>query len=277
MSQLTFEQLLDAGVHFGHLKRRWNPAFAPYIYGEKNGVHIIDLNKTLAKLDEACNILKNLAKQNKKILFVATKKQAKEIIESKVKPLGMPYVVERWPGGLLTNFSTIRRSIKRMYQIEKMETDGTFEKISKKERLLLTREKAKLQKQFGSIADMNRLPSALFIIDIVKEHIAVKEAKRLNIPTFAMVDTNSNPNEVNYPIPANDDAATSIDIILTAVCNAIAEGLAERGSDNTSNEKAEKFDDESSTISKKYETVVEGEEETETTRKPRGRKRIVKK
>jgi small subunit ribosomal protein S2 len=158
-----------------------------------------------------------------------------------------------------------------------METDGTFEKISKKERLLLTREKAKLQKQFGSIADMNRLPSALFIIDIVKEHIAVKEAKRLNIPTFAMVDTNSNPNEVNYPIPANDDAATSIDIILTAVCNAIAEGLAERGSDNTSNEKAEKFDDESSTISKKYETVVEGEEETETTRKPRGRKRIVKK
>lgn len=273
MQQLTFEQLLEAGVHFGHLKRRWNPAFAPYIYGEKNGVHIIDLNKTLAKLDEACNILKNLAKQNKKILFVATKKQAKEIIESKVKPLGMPYVVERWPGGLLTNFSTIRRSIKRMYQIEKMETDGTFEKISKKEKLQLTREKAKLQKQFGSIADMNRLPAAIFIIDIVKEHIAVKEAKRLNIPTYAIVDTNSNPNDVNYPIPANDDAATSINIILTAVCDAIAEGLNEKDTSHPV-EKQEYIEED--TIKSKYE-LVESEEDTETTKKARPRKRTIKK
>jgi small subunit ribosomal protein S2 len=242
MSQITFEQLLEAGVHFGHLKRRWNPAFAPYIYGEKNGVHIIDLNKTLAKLDEACNILKNLAKQNKKILFVATKKQAKEIIESKVKPLGMPYVVERWPGGLL-------------------------------ERLLLTREKAKLQKQFSSIADMNRLPAALFIIDIVKEHIAVKEAKRLNIPTFAMVDTNANPNEVTYPIPANDDAATSIDIILTAVCNAIAEGLKERGQE-AHTDKQEAFEEENN--KSKYE-LVETEEDSETSKKPKTRRRTTKK
>ncbi len=273
MSQITFEQLLEAGVHFGHLKRRWNPAFAPYIYGEKNGVHIIDLNKTLAKLEEACNILKNMAKQNKKILFVATKKQAREIIESKVKPLGMPYVVERWPGGLLTNFATIRKSIKRMYQIEKMETDGTFNKISKKERLLLTREKNKLQKQFGSIADMNRLPSALFIVDIVTEHIAVKESKRLNIPTFAMVDTNSNPNEVNHPIPANDDAATSIDIILTAVCDAIAEGLKERGNDHVS-EKQESFEEDNKTT--KYE-LVESDEESDTPKKTRTRKRTIKK
>ncbi|GIV28264.1 MAG: 30S ribosomal protein S2 [Bacteroidia bacterium] len=272
MPQLSFEQLLEAGVHFGHLKRRWNPAFAPFIYGEKNGVHIIDLNKTLAKLEEACNILKNLAKQNKKILFVATKKQAKEIIEQKVKPLGMPYVVERWPGGLLTNFATIRRSIKRMYQIEKMENDGTFEKISKKERLLLTREKAKLQKQFGSIADMNRLPSALFIVDIVNEHIAVKEAKRLNIPTFAMVDTNANPNDVNYPIPANDDAASSIEIIVSAVCDAIAEGLKERGQDAV--EKSESHEED--TIKSKYE-LVETEEDGESTKKSRTRKRTTRK
>ncbi|RME15328.1 MAG: 30S ribosomal protein S2 [Bacteroidetes bacterium] len=274
MSPITFEQLLEAGVHFGHLKRRWNPAFAPYIYGEKNGVHIIDLNKTLAKLDEACKILKNLAQQNKTILFVATKKQAKEIIENKVKPLGMPYIVERWPGGLLTNFATIRRSIKRMYQIEKMETDGTFDKISKKEKLLLTREKNKIEKQFGSIANMNRLPAALFIVDIVNEHIAVKEAKRLNIPTFAMVDTNSNPNEVTYPIPANDDAASSIDTILTAVCNAIAEGLNERDNSALHQDKQEgEYDD---TLQSKYE-LVESEEETETPKKIRTRKRTIKK
>ncbi len=270
--QINFEQLLEAGVHFGHLKRRWNPAFSPYIYGEKNGIHIIDLNKTLAKLSEACEILKNIAKQNRKILFVATKKQAKEIIESKVKPLKMPYVVERWPGGLLTNFATIRRSIKRMYEIEKMETDGTFNKISKKERLLLTREKNKLQVQFGSIADMNRLPAALFIIDIVKEHTAVKEAKRLNIPTFAIVDTNSNPNEVNHPIPANDDAATSIDIILTAICNAIAEGLNQKETEHI-----EKYEPaEENNIKSKYE-LVDAEEEKETTKKSRIRKRTTKK
>lgn len=273
--QITFEQLLEAGAHFGHLKRRWNPAFSPYIYGEKNNIHIIDLNKTLVKLEEACTLLKNIAKQNRKILFVATKKQAKEIIESKVKPLGMPYVVERWPGGLLTNFSTIRRSIKRMYEIEKMETDGTFDKIAKKERLLLTREKAKLQKQFGSIAEMNRLPAALFIIDIVKEHTAVKEAKRLNIPTFAIVDTNSNPNEVNHPIPANDDATTSIDIILTAVCEAIAEGLNQKEEAHYT-EKLEITEKEDDIIKSKYE-LVESEDEKETPKRTRIRKRTTKK
>lgn len=273
--QITFEQLLEAGAHFGHLKRRWNPAFSPYIYGEKNNIHIIDLNKTLVKLEEACTLLKNIAKQNRKILFVATKKQAKEIIESKVKPLGMPYVVERWPGGLLTNFSTIRRSIKRMYEIEKMETNGTFDKIAKKERLLLTREKAKLQKQFGSIAEMNRLPAALFIIDIVKEHTAVKEAKRLNIPTFAIVDTNSNPNEVNHPIPANDDATTSIDIILTAVCEAIAEGLNQKEEAHYT-EKLEITEKEDDIIKSKYE-LVESEDEKETPKRTRIRKRTTKK
>lgn len=275
MFPITFEQLLEAGAHFGHLRRRWNPAFAPYIYGEKNGVHIIDLNKTLVKLEEACTILKNLARQNKKILFVATKKQAKEIIENKVKPLGMPYVVERWPGGLLTNFSTIRKSIKRMYQIEKMATDGTFEKISKKERLLLTREKAKLEKQFSSIANMNRLPAALFIVDIVKEHIAVKEAKRLNIPTFAIVDSNSNPNDVTYPIPANDDAASSIDIILSAVCNAIAEGLNEKDTEGEKYLDTEKQEVEENPIKSKYELVETDEEDAP--KKNRTRRRTIKK
>lgn len=273
MSEITFDQLLDAGVHFGHLKRRWNPAFSPFIYGEKNGIHIIDLNKTLAKLEETCNILKSLAKSNKKILFVATKKQAKEIIELKVKPLGMPYVVERWPGGLLTNFATIRRSIRRMTQIEKMSTDGTFEKIAKKERLLLSREKAKLEKQFGSIADMNRLPSAIFIIDIVKEHIVVKEAKRLNIPTFAIVDTNSNPNEVNHPIPANDDAASSLNVILTAVCEAIAEGLKDKDTSDTHEKHVKDFDGETDTTDKKYELADAEEDAEKGGRKPRARKR----
>lgn len=228
MSRTSFNELLESGAHFGHLKRKWNPAMAPYIYAEKNGIHIIDLNKTVAKIEEAATALKQIARSGKKVLFVATKKQAKDIVAEKVKAVNMPYVTERWPGGMLTNFATIRKSIRKMTSIEKMMVDGTFESISKKERLSKTREKAKLEVQFGSIADLTRLPSALFIVDITKEHIAVAEAKRLGIPTFAIVDTNSNPNFVDYAIPANDDASTSIAIIIELMCRAINEGLSER-------------------------------------------------
>ncbi len=228
MPRTSFNQLLESGAHFGHLKRKWNPAMAPYIYAEKNGIHIIDLNKTVVKIDEAADALQQIARSGKKILFVATKKQAKDIVADRIKPLNMPYVTERWPGGMLTNFATIRKSIRRMGQIDKMTTDGTFDSISKKERLQFSRERAKLETQFGSIADLSRLPAALFIVDITKEHIAVKEAKRLNIPTFAIVDTNSNPNEVDYAIPANDDASTSIAYITQLMADAIQEGLAER-------------------------------------------------
>ncbi len=231
MSRTTFNELLESGAHFGHLKRKWNPAMAPYIYAEKNGIHIIDLNKTVAKVEESATALKQIARSGKKILFVATKKQAKDIVADRVKPLNMPYVTERWPGGMLTNFATIRKSVRRMNQIDKMATDGTYENISKKERLQLSRERAKLETQFGSIADLSRLPAALFIVDITKEHIAVKEAKRLNIPTFAIVDTNSNPNEVDYAIPANDDASTSIAYITDLMAEAIREGLADRKMD----------------------------------------------
>jgi len=231
MSRTTFNELLESGAHFGHLKRKWNPAMAPYIYAEKNGIHIIDLNKTVAKIDEATNALKQIARSGKKILFVATKKQAKDIVADRIKPLNMPYVTERWPGGMLTNFATIRKSIRRMNQIDKMATDGTYTNISKKERLQLSRERAKLETQFGSIADLSRLPAALFIVDITKEHIAVKEAKRLNIPTFAIVDTNSNPNEVDFAIPANDDASTSIAYIIQLMADAIKDGLADRKMD----------------------------------------------
>lgn len=228
MSRTSFNELLESGAHFGHLKRKWNPAMAPYIYAEKNGIHIIDLNKTVAKIEEAATALKQIARSGKKILFVATKKQAKDIVADKVKGVNMPYVTERWPGGMLTNFATIRKSIRKMTSIEKMMVDGTFENISKKERLSKSREKAKLEIQFGSIADLTRLPSALFIVDITKEHIAVAEAKRLGIPTFAIVDTNSNPNFVDYAIPANDDASTSIAYIVEVMCKAITEGLGER-------------------------------------------------
>lgn len=228
MSRTSFNELLEAGAHFGHLKRKWNPAMAPYIFTEKNGIHIIDLNKTVVKLDEACNVLKGFARQGKKILFVATKKQAKEIVAEKVKTLGMPYVTERWPGGMLTNFATIRKAVRKMTSIDKMATDGTFDNMSKKEKLMLSRERAKLEHQLGSIADLTRLPSALFIIDISKEHIAVAEAKRLGITTIAVVDTNSDPNQVDYAIPANDDASTSISLIMSIVAKAIEEGLAER-------------------------------------------------
>ncbi|MGZ3884031.1 MAG: 30S ribosomal protein S2 [Bacteroidia bacterium] len=240
MARTSFNELLEAGAHFGHLKRKWNPAMAPYIYAEKNGIHIIDLNKTVAKVDEAATALKQIARSGKKILFVATKKQAKDIVAERIKPLNMPYVTERWPGGMLTNFATIRKSIRRMAQLDKMTTDGTFDNISKKERLQFSRERAKLETQFGSIADLSRLPAALFIVDIMKEHIAVKEAKRLNIPTFAIVDTNSNPNEVDYAIPANDDASTSIAYITELMGNAIKEGLAERKMDKEAQAAEEK-------------------------------------
>lgn len=240
MSRTSFNELLEAGAHFGHLRRKWNPAMAPYIFAEKNGIHIIDLNKTVVKTEEAANALKQIARSGKKILFVATKKQAKEIVAEKVKAINMPYVTERWPGGMLTNFATIRKAIRKMGMLEKMVTDGTYENISKKERLMFSREKAKLETQFGSIADLTRLPAALFIVDISKEHIAVKEAKRLNIPTFAIVDTNSNPNEVDFAIPANDDASTSIAHIIDVMAKAIAEGLSERKVDKETQAAEEK-------------------------------------
>jgi len=228
MSKVTFEQLLDAGVHFGHLKRKWNPAMAPYIFMEKNGIHIIDLQKTAIKLDEACSALKQIAKSGRKILFVATKKQAKDIVAEKVKRVNMPFVTERWPGGMLTNFPTIRKAVKKMSSIDKMATDGTFDNLSKREKLQVNRQRAKLEKNLGSISDLTRLPAALFIVDVSKENIAVKEARRLSIPVFAMVDTNSNPNIIDFPIPANDDASKSISLIIELVANAIEEGLQER-------------------------------------------------
>jgi small subunit ribosomal protein S2 len=240
MSRTSFNELLEAGAHFGHLRRKWNPAMAPYIFAEKNGIHIIDLNKTVVKAGEAADALKQIARSGKKILFVATKKQAKEIVAEKIKAINMPYVTERWPGGMLTNFATIRKAIRKMGLLEKMVTDGTYENISKKERLMFSREKAKLETQFGSIADLTRLPSAIFIVDISKEHIAVKEAKRLNIPTFAIVDTNSNPNDVDFPIPANDDASTSIAHIIDVMAKAISEGLSERKVDKDTQAAEEK-------------------------------------
>ncbi len=228
MSTPTFDQLLEAGCHFGHMKRKWNPAMAPYIFMERNGIHIIDLYKTQAKLEEAANVLRNFAKSGKKILFVATKKQAKEILAEKAQSIGMPYVIERWPGGMLTNFPTIRKAVKKMASIDKMTKDGTFDNLSKREKLQITRQRAKLEKNLGSIADLNRLPSALFVIDVAKEHIAVAEANRLGIPVFGIVDTNSDPNNVDFVIPANDDASKSIEIILNTVCDSINEGLEER-------------------------------------------------
>lgn len=236
MSRVNFDQLLEAGVHFGHLKRKWNPAMAPYIFMERNGIHIIDLHKTVAKVDEAAEVLKNLARSGKKILFVATKKQAKQIVADNASSVGMPYVIERWPGGMLTNFPTIRKAIKKMNTIDKMAKDGTFDNLSKREKLQITRQRAKLEKTLGSIVDLTRLPSALFVVDVMKEHIAVREANRLGIPVFGMVDTNSNPNNIDFVIPANDDATKSVEVILGAVCEAINEGLQER--------KAEKIDSE---------------------------------
>lgn len=231
MSRVTFDELLTAGAHYGHLTRKWNPAMAPYIFGDKNSIHIIDLNKTAVKLEEAANALKQIAKSGRKILFVATKKQIKHAVSEKAKAIGMPYVTERWPGGMLTNFVTIRRSIREMATIDRMRTDGTMESMNKKERLMLSRHRDKLQTLFGSIADLTRLPAALFVVDVNIEHIAVAEAKRLNIPTFAIVDTNSDPNVVDFPIPANDDAATSVELIMSVLSKAIEEGLNERKTD----------------------------------------------
>ncbi|HEY9551148.1 MAG TPA: 30S ribosomal protein S2 [Prevotella sp.] len=228
MSRTNFDQLLQAGCHFGHLRRKWNPAMAPYIFMERNGIHIIDLNKTVAKVDEAAEALKQIAKSGKKILFVATKKQAKDIVAEKAASVNMPYVIERWPGGMLTNFPTIRKAVKKMTNIDKLMNDGTFANLSKRELLQITRQRAKLEKNLGSIADLTRLPSALFVVDVMKEAIAVKEANRLGIPVFAMVDTNSDPNNIDFVIPANDDAKDSVDAILAACCQAIAEGLEER-------------------------------------------------
>ena len=228
MSRTSFNELLEAGVHFGHLKRKWNPAMAPYVFMERNGIHIIDLQKTEAKLNEACNALKQIAKSGRKILFVATKKQAKDIVAEKVAPTRMPYVTERWPGGMLTNFPTIRRAVKRMSTIDKMATDGTFDNLAKREKLQITRQRAKLEKMLGSIADMTRLPAAMFVVDVSKEYIAVREAQRLNIPLFAIVDTNSDPSNIDFPIPANDDASKSISLILDKVTEAVKEGLEER-------------------------------------------------
>ena len=246
MSRTNFEQLLQAGCHFGHLKRKWNPAMAPYIYTERNGIHIIDLHKTVAKVDEAAEALKQIAKSGKKILFVATKKQTKEVVAEKAASINMPYVIERWPGGMLTNFPTIRKAVKKMANIDKLMNDGTYGNLSKRELLQITRQRAKLEKNLGSIADLTRLPSALFVVDVLKENIAVREANRLGIPVFGIVDTNSDPNNIDFVIPANDDAKDSVEVILNACCAAIAEGIEER--------KAEKADE-------KAADAQEGEEE----------------
>ncbi|MEG1553415.1 MAG: 30S ribosomal protein S2 [Rikenellaceae bacterium] len=248
MSKIEFQDLLEAGVHFGHLKRKWNPKMAPYIFMEKNGIHIIDLHKTAIKLDEASAALKQIAKSGRKILFVATKRQVKDVVAEKVSEVGMPFVTERWPGGMLTNFPTIRKAIKKMTTIDKMTTNGTFDNFSKRERLQISRQRAKLEKNLGSIADLNRLPAALFVIDIQKEANAVREARRLNIPVFAMVDTCCDPTPIDFVIPANDDASKSVGAVLNVVMASIAEGLSER--------KAEK-------------SKEEEEEETETTEQPK--------
>ena len=255
MSRTNFDQLLQAGCHFGHLRRKWNPAMAPYIFMERNGIHIIDLHKTVAKIDEAAEALKNIAKQGKKILFVATKKQAKDIVAEKATSVNMPYVNERWPGGMLTNFPTIRKAVKKMTNIGKLMADGTYSNLSKRELLQITRQKAKLEKNLGSIADLNRLPSALFVVDVLKENIAVREANRLGIPVFAIVDTNSDPNNIDFVIPANDDAKDSIETILNACCEAINEGVAER--------KVEKADE---------KAAAEQEEEAEDAKPRRARR-----
>ena len=228
MANVNIQELLDSGVHFGHLTRKWNPNMAPYIYTERNGVHIIDLYKTAAKIEETSEALKKIANSGRKILFVATKKQAKDIVAEKAKAVNMPYITERWPGGMLTNFVTIRKAVKKMAQIDRMKQDGSFNALSKREKLQINRQREKLEKNLGSISDMTRLPGALFVVDIKKEHIAVAEAQKLNIPIFAMVDTNSDPRLVDFIIPANDDASKSIDKVLSFVTDAIAEGLSDR-------------------------------------------------
>ena len=257
MSRTNFDQLLQAGCHFGHLKRKWNPAMAPYIFMERNGIHIIDLNKTVAKIDDAAEAMKAIAKSGRKILFVATKKQAKEVVADKAASVNMPYVIERWPGGMLTNFPTIRKAVKKMTNIDKMMNDGTFSNLSKREILQINRQRNKLEKNLGSISDLTRLPAALFVVDVMKEHIAVKEANRLGIPVFGIVDTNSDPKNIDYIIPANDDAKDSVEVILDAVCGAVAEGLTEH--------KAEKADEKAS--AEQAEEAAEGKRHARRARK----------
>jgi len=268
MSRVSFEQLLEAGVHFGHLKSKWNPAMAPYVFMERNGIHIIDLNKTVVKIDEAAEALKNLVKQGKKILFVATKKQAKQIVADMATAVNMPYVIERWPGGMLTNFPTIRKAVKKMSTIDKMSSDGTFDNLSKREKLQITRQRAKLEKNLGSIADLGRLPGALFIVDVMKEHIAVREANRLGIPVFGLVDTNSDPSNIEFVIPANDDATKSVELILGTICGAIQEAIMESkversNKDEGDSEATPPRRERKSRAKKTEEAVVEAQKEEE--------------
>lgn len=263
MPRTTFKELLEAGVHFGHLKRKWNPKMAPYIFMEKNGIHIIDLHKTAAKIEIAANALKQIAKSGRKVLFVATKKQAKEIVAEKVKAVNMPYVTERWPGGMLTNFPTIRKAVKKMSSIDRMATDGTFDNLSKRERLQIQRQRAKLEKQLGSIADLTRLPAALFVVDVSKEYIAVREANRLNIPVFGIVDTNSDPTNIDFVIPANDDASQSIALIVDIMCKAIQEGLTERKQEKESDAELSKPDKEDDDIAEKQKVYADVDDDEE--------------
>ncbi len=263
MSRTNFDTLLEAGCHFGHLKRKWNPAMAPYIFMEKNGIHIIDLHKTVVKVDEAAEALKNIAKSGRKILFVATKKQAKSVIAEKATSINMPYVIERWPGGMLTNFATIRKAVKKMANIDKLTADGTFANLSKREILQISRQRAKLEKNLGSVADLTRLPAALFVVDVLKEQIAVREANRLGIPVFGIVDTNSNPDNVDFVIPANDDASKSVEVILDACVAAIAEGLEERKAERIDAEAAAEKGEKGKKAAKQSARVEEEEVEAE--------------
>ncbi|WP_339610215.1 30S ribosomal protein S2 [uncultured Planktosalinus sp.] len=262
--KIEVKELLDAGVHFGHLTRKWNPNMAPYIYMERNGIHIINLYKTAAKLEEAAEAMKKIAGSGRKILFVATKKQAKDIVAENAKNANQPYITERWPGGMLTNFVTIRKAVKKMASIDRMKQDGTFETLSKKERLQVTRQREKLEKNLGSISDMSRLPAALFIVDTLREHIAVKEAQKLNIPIFAMVDTNSDPREIDFPIPSNDDASKSIEKILEYVSASITEALSERKAEKAEKDAAGE-DQQSSKPAKKAKKKEKAEVEEDST------------
>jgi small subunit ribosomal protein S2 len=289
MARTTFDELLDAGAHFGHLRRKWNPNMAPYIFMERNGIHIIDLYKTIAKIDEAAAAIKQISKSGKRILFVATKKQAKELVAELVRPTNMPYVTERWPGGMLTNFATIRKAVKKMSSIDKLMISPAFLGISKRERLQITRERAKLEKNLGSIADLNKLPSAVFVVDIMKEHIAIAEARKLNIPTFAIVDTNSDPNLVDFPIPANDDASKSIALIIKKMIEAIEEGSSERkldrdkreeegeeGEDHTTSRITDDDDDDAREVARK-KRVAAGLEPADSEDRKRPRKPVTRK
>ena len=268
MSRITFDTLLEAGAHFGHLKRKWNPAMAPYIFMERNGIHIIDLHKTAAMTETAAEALKKIAKSGKKILFVSTKKQLKEIVAEKAQSVGMPYVIERWPGGMLTNFPTIRKAVKKMATIDKLTADGTYSNLSKREVLQISRQRAKLDKNLGSIADLTRLPSAIFVVDVMKEHIAVHEANRLGIPVFAIVDTNSNPNDIDFVIPANDDATKSVEVILDACCAAIAEGIEERKVEKVDTEAAEGEENEAKKAPRRRTTKARAAKVEEATEAP---------